>query len=69
MPRRDVADVATAALTEDGHAGRVYELTGPRLLTFAEAAAEIAAATGREITYLPVTGEVIDDCDRLWSIP
>jgi uncharacterized protein YbjT (DUF2867 family) len=51
----DVADVATAALTEDGHAGRIYELTGPRLLTFADAAAEIAAATGREITYLPVT--------------
>lgn len=53
----DVADVATAALTEAGHAGRVYELTGPRLLTFAEAAAEIAAATGREIAYRPVTGE------------
>jgi uncharacterized protein YbjT (DUF2867 family) len=53
----DVADVATAALTEDGHAGRVYELTGPRLLTFAEAVAEIAATTGREIAYLPVTGE------------
>lgn len=51
----DVADVATAALTEDGHAGRVYELTGPRLLTFADATAEIAAATGREITYLPIT--------------
>jgi uncharacterized protein YbjT (DUF2867 family) len=53
----DVADVATAALTEAGHAGRVYELTGPRLLTFAEASAEIAAATGREIAYRPVTGE------------
>ena len=32
----DIADVAVAALTEDGHAGQVYELTGPRLLTFAE---------------------------------
>lgn len=53
----DVADVAAAALTADGHAGRVYEVTGPRLLTFAEAAAEIAVATGRQIAYLPVTGE------------
>ena len=35
----DIADVAVAALTEDGHAGRVYELTGPRLLTFADAVA------------------------------
>jgi uncharacterized protein YbjT (DUF2867 family) len=37
----DIADVAVAALTEPGHAGRLYELTGPRLLTFAEAVAEI----------------------------
>ena len=39
----DIADVAVAALTEDGHAGELYELTGPRLLTFAEAVGEIAA--------------------------
>ncbi len=45
----DIADVAVAALTEDGHAGRIYELTGPRLLSFGEAAAEIGAAAGREI--------------------
>ena len=41
----DIADVAVAALTEDVHAGQVYELTGPRLLTFADAADEIAKAT------------------------
>jgi uncharacterized protein YbjT (DUF2867 family) len=51
----DIADVAVAALTEAGHAGRVYELTGPRLLTFAEAVAEIGRATGRELRYVPVT--------------
>ena len=38
----DIADVAVAALTTDGHVGRIHELTGPRLLTFADAAAEIA---------------------------
>jgi uncharacterized protein YbjT (DUF2867 family) len=54
----DIADVAVAALTEDGHVGQVYELTGPRLLTFAEAVDEIARATGREIRYAPVS---IDD--------
>lgn len=53
----DIADVATAALTQDGHAGKVYELTGPRLLTFAEAAAEISAAAGREVGYVSVTPE------------
>jgi uncharacterized protein YbjT (DUF2867 family) len=50
----DIADVAVAALTEDGHSGNVYEVTGPRLLTFAEAVTEIAQATGREICFRPV---------------
>lgn len=53
----DIADVAVAALTEDGHHGEVYELTGPRLLSFAEAAAELSAATGREIRFTAVTVE------------
>jgi uncharacterized protein YbjT (DUF2867 family) len=51
----DIADVAVAALTEDGHAGQLYELTGPRLLTFAEATAEIAKATDREIAFVSVS--------------
>jgi uncharacterized protein YbjT (DUF2867 family) len=46
-----------AALTEAGHAGQIYELTGPRLLTFAEAIGEIAGATGRKILYVPVSVE------------
>ncbi len=53
----DIADVAVAALTEDGHVGQLYELTGPRLLTFAEAVDEIAGATGREIRFIPVSIE------------
>jgi uncharacterized protein YbjT (DUF2867 family) len=53
----DIADVAVAALTEPGHAGQVYELTSPRLLTFADAVAEIASAAGREIRYVPVSLE------------
>ena len=50
----DIADVAVAALTESGHAGEVYEVTGPRMLTLADVAAEISAASGREIVYIPV---------------
>jgi len=50
----DIADVATLALTEPGHEGRIYELTGPRLLSFADAVGEIAAATGRSIQFVPV---------------
>lgn len=51
----DIADVAVAALTEDGHASQIYELTGRRLLTFAEAVTEIANASGREIEYASVS--------------
>ncbi|MFD7386735.1 Rossmann-fold NAD(P)-binding domain-containing protein [Streptomyces anulatus] len=54
----DLADVAVAALTGDGHAGAVYELTGPRSLTFAEAAGELGRAAGRPVRYVPVTGPV-----------
>ena len=46
-----------AALTDDRHVGETYELTGPRLLTFADAAAEISAATGRAVRYVPVSVE------------
>jgi uncharacterized protein YbjT (DUF2867 family) len=50
----DIADVAVAALTEEGHEGEVYEVTGPRLLTFAQAVDEIARATGRDLRYATV---------------
>src|ERR1700712_3948146 len=53
----DIADVAVAALTQNGHGGQLYELTGPRLVTFAEAVAQIARACGRSIrfTRVPMT--------------
>ncbi|MET7670204.1 NAD(P)H-binding protein [Micromonospora luteifusca] len=53
----DIAEVAVAALTGGGHAGQLYELTGPRLLTFADAIGEIAQATGRRIDFVPVAVE------------
>ncbi|ACU77225.1 NmrA family protein [Catenulispora acidiphila DSM 44928] len=50
----DIADVAVAALTEDGHHEQVYEVTGPQLLTFAEAVRAIAEASGREVAFTSV---------------
>jgi len=47
----DIADVVVASLTEEGHDGKLYEVTGPRLLSFREAVAEISDATGRTIVY------------------
>ncbi|WP_424187330.1 NAD(P)H-binding protein [Actinokineospora sp. G85] len=51
----DIAEVAAAVLTEDGHDGRTYALSGPRTLTFGDCVAEIASATGREISFRAVT--------------
>ncbi|MEM9837588.1 MAG: NAD(P)H-binding protein [Pseudomonadota bacterium] len=53
----DIADVAVAALTEDHHAGEIYEVTGPRLMTLADVAADISEAIGREVRYVDVPHE------------
>ncbi len=54
----DIADVVVAALTDDRHIGELYELTGPRLLSFRDAVAEIGTAAGRDIAFISVP---IDD--------
>ncbi|MGH6776166.1 NAD(P)H-binding protein [Brucella tritici] len=51
----DIADVAVAALTEAGHRNQLYELTGPELFSFNEAVSEIAGATGRALSFHPVS--------------
>lgn len=53
----DIADVVTAALTEDGHRGRLYEVTGPRLMSFADMAATLSTAIGRPVRHIPISFE------------
>ena len=53
----DIADVAVAALTGDGHNGEIYEVTGPRMLTFTEVAKEISHAAGREVQFVQIPKE------------
>lgn len=60
----DIAEVAVAALSEPGHAGEVYEVTGPRLMTFADVAAELSEATGRPIEYVQVPHDAFVDAAR-----
>jgi uncharacterized protein YbjT (DUF2867 family) len=50
----DIAEIAVEALTKPGHSGQLYELTGPRALTFAEAVNEIARETQRNIHFVAV---------------
>lgn len=65
----DIADVAVAALTESGHAGELYEVTGPRLITFAEIALELSYATGRQIGYTPVPHDAFVESLRQSDTP
>jgi uncharacterized protein YbjT (DUF2867 family) len=51
----DIADVVVAALTDDKHISQTYTLSGPRLLTFTDVAAEISKATNRDVRYVPLT--------------
>lgn len=51
----DIADVVTAALLDERHDGQTYDVTGPRLMTFADAVAEISVAAAREVRYVAVT--------------
>jgi uncharacterized protein YbjT (DUF2867 family) len=53
----DIADAAVATLTDDKHIGQIYEVTGPRLLTFREAIEEIAKASGRAIRFQQISRE------------
>ncbi len=53
----DIADVVSAALTEDGHAGQIYQLTGPELLTFRDIATIFHEVTGREVKVVEVSRE------------
>ena len=65
----DIAAVATAALIEDGHDGELYEITGPELLTFAEATREIAEVIGRPVHFAPITQTDFIEGLRAASLP
>lgn len=65
----DIADAAFVALTERGHVGHLYELTGPRLLSFADAVAEIAKAAGRDIRYIKVSHDEFTAAMAVHELP
>ncbi|WP_036380046.1 NAD(P)H-binding protein [Muricauda sp. MAR_2010_75] len=72
----DIADVVVEALINDDHNGEIYELTGPRFLTFEQVVNEIANASGRDITFtaisLPAYTKMMEDfgvsSDYVWLI-
>jgi uncharacterized protein YbjT (DUF2867 family) len=54
---RDVAAVAAAVLTQDGHDGKTYNITGPEPVSFHDVATELGAALDRKLKYVPITLE------------
>jgi uncharacterized protein YbjT (DUF2867 family) len=54
---RDIGEAAAAVLTEGGHEGKAYDLTGPAALTYGQIAEALTAALGRTIRYVPITLE------------
>ena len=56
---RDVAAVASRALTEPGHAGAHYDVTGPEALSYADVAAKLTSAMGRRISYVAAPDEAV----------
>jgi uncharacterized protein YbjT (DUF2867 family) len=65
----DIAEVAAAALTEDRHSGQIYELTGPRAISFGEAVDLIGTATGRTIRHVDVDPEVFVERQVAGGVP
>ena len=56
---RDVAAVAALALTEPGHAGAHYDVTGPEALSYADVAARLTSAMGRPVSYVGASDDAV----------
>lgn len=66
---RDIAAVAAAALTEQGHESKIYDLTGPQALTHAEIAGELSRALGQRIAYANLTDAQMRDALAGLGVP
>ena len=53
---RDIAAVAVAALTEAGHEGKSYDITGPEALTHAQMAEELSQSLGKPVAFENISG-------------
>jgi uncharacterized protein YbjT (DUF2867 family) len=65
----DISEVAAAALTEDRHSGQIHQLTGPRAISFGEAADLVGNATGRTIRHVDVAPERSTESQVAYGVP
>ena len=66
---RDIADVVVAALTEAGHEGKIYDLTGPQALTHTEMAEYLSAALKRQIAFVDIPPEQMREAMAGFGMP
>jgi len=66
---RDIAAVAAAALTRNGHEGKTYDITGPEALTHTEIASQFSAVSGKEVTFVDVPEAAMRDVLLGFGIP
>jgi uncharacterized protein YbjT (DUF2867 family) len=65
----DIADVVVESLLDDKHVGQIYELTGPRQLTFKQVTEEISKVTGRDIKFSSITMDEYTKMLREYQVP
>jgi len=65
----DIAAVAVAAFEDDRHIGQAYTLSGPRLLSFEDVAAEISKVNGKPLKYVPLSQEAFRESLRERGFP
>jgi len=54
---RDIGEVAAKVLTEDGHEGKTYTLTGPAAISFYDVAEALSEVLDKEVAYVPIPPE------------
>ena len=65
----DVALLAAAVLTQDGHEGRVYDVTGPEALSNYDVAAKLSGALQKQIAYIDVTEKQAEESMLSTGLP
>ena len=65
----DLAEIAAIVLTNPGHEGKIYPLTGPEALTMTEVAERLSAATGKTIKYINVPPEDVKKAQLAAGVP
>ncbi|MGB7833095.1 MAG: SDR family oxidoreductase [Xanthobacteraceae bacterium] len=65
----DLAEIAALVLTNPGHEGKIYRLTGPEALTMTEVAERLSAATGKTIKYINVPPEDVRKAQLAAGVP